>query len=384
MIPAPPPSPPHPPTVLQIRSSAGLYGADKMVLVLNKELASFDMDSCLLCINNYRSERQHLHDAAVAETQPTVLLPCRGRFDTDTLKALRDEIVRRQARVLHVHDYKSAFYVLLASRRLRLPIVATIHGWVNNSLPLRLYNWLEMALMRRFDALVVVAESQIGRLLGAGLPRTRIHRVDNGIDLPAQGASGTSLSREAFGIPRDAYLFAAVGRLSPEKNLALLLEAFAAQAARAPGSFLLLVGDGPERGALEAQAASLGLGGKVVFAGNRDDVPSIYPLIDCLVMPSLSEGMPLVILEAMSHGIRIVASAVGEIPRLLAHTRTGRTVPPAELAPLQAAMQAALEAPAGRDEAASEYVRGHHSAQAMAARYAEIYRALLEEDRHAG
>lgn len=370
--------------MLQVRSSAGLYGADKMVLVLNKELAGFDMDSCLLCINNYRSERQHLHDAAVAETQPTVLLPCRGRFDTDTLKALRDEIVRREARVLHVHDYKSAFYALLASRELRVPIVATIHGWVNNSLTLRVYNWIEVALMRRFDALVVVAESQIERLLGAGLPRKRIHRIDNGIGIPAQGGPATSLSRAALGIPQDAYLFAAVGRLAPEKNLGLLLEAFAAQAARAPRSFLLLVGDGPERDALEAQAASLGLGGKVVFTGSRDDVQSIYPLVDCLVMPSLSEGMPLVILEAMSHGIRIVASAVGEIPRLLSHTRMGQTVPPAELAPLQAAMQAAAEAPAGRDESASEYVRRHHSAQAMASRYAEIYRTLLEEDRHAG
>ncbi|MFT3761957.1 MAG: glycosyltransferase family 4 protein [Pseudoxanthomonas sp.] len=355
-----------------------------MILALNKELAGFDMDSCLLSINNYRSERQHLHDAAVAETQAAVLLPCRSRFDTDTLKALREEIVRRKARVLHVHDYKSAFYAILASRKLHVPIVATVHGWVNSSLSLRIYNRIEVAIMRRFDALIVVAESQIQRLLGAGLPRKRIHRIDNGIGIPARDGSATPLSRAALGIPEDAYLFAAVGRLAPEKNLALLLEAFAVQSARAPGSFLMLVGDGPDRAALESQAASLGLDGKILFTGNRDDVQAIYPLIDCLVMPSLSEGMPLVILEAMSHGIPIVASAVGEIPRLLSHTRTGRIVPPAELAPLEAAMRAAMEAPPGRDEGAREYVRRHHSSRAMASKYAEIYRMLMNEGRHVG
>ena len=368
--------PPHA-IVLQVRSSAGLYGADKLVLALNGELVHLDVDSCLLSINNYLMDQQPLHEAALAQAQPALLLPCRSRLDTGTIKALRKEIRHRKAGILHVHDYKSAFYALLASFRLPVRIVATLHGWVDNSLRMRLYNWVEMTLLRHVDALVVVAESQIKRLLGAGLPRARIHRIDNGIDILPPGPAPATLRRADLGIPDDARLFAAVGRLSPEKNLGQLLDAFALHLAASPGSVLLLVGDGAERNALHAQARRLGVARQVVFTGVREDVQHIYPLLDCLVMPSLSEGMPLVILEAMSHGIPIVASAVGEIPRLLAHAPTSKIVPVNDLAALHAALDAAAQARHGRDETAREYLRRHHSIEVMASRYADIYRTLM-------
>lgn len=363
---------------LQVRSSAGLYGADRVVLALNNGLAGHGVRSRLLSINNYRMPEQALHDLARARGHEAVLLPCRGRIDAATVSALAAQIATTGAGIVHTHDYKSAFYAWLATRRQPARLVATLHGWVEGSSALRLYTRLELALLRRFDALVVVAGEQVERLLRAGVPPARIHQVDNGIDCPLPDAGAAAILRDRLGIAGDAHVFAAVARLSSEKNLSMLLQAFAPVATRSPDAVLVIVGDGPERAALEAQAQRLALGRQVQLLGNRDDMAAIYAMADCLVLPSLSEGMPLVILEAMACEVPVVASAVGDIPRLLAHAEHGRLVPAGDIDALQMALGLALAARGRRDTRARQYVLEHHSAEAMAGRYLHLYHRLLE------
>src|SRR5688572_8578911 len=144
------------PFALQVRSSAGLYGADRVVLALNHALPWSGARGRLLSINNYRMHEQALHDTASATGQDAVLLPCRGRVDPATVGALAAQIGAVRDRdgtppIVHVHDYKSAFYAWLATRRevhhgMPAPLVATLHGWVEGSTSLRLYTRLELAL----------------------------------------------------------------------------------------------------------------------------------------------------------------------------------------------------------------------------------------------
>ena len=365
-------------SILQLRASVGLYGADRVVLALDEGLRQRGARSRLLSIQNYLLDTQPLHEAALAAGQDAVLLPCRGRIDTRTIAALVTQIDALRADVLHVHDYKSAFYAWLATRRRpQVRLVATLHGWVEASSALRLYNKLEIALLRRFDALVVVAEPQSERLLRAGVPHARIHQIDNGIADLAADRTPSAEPRTELGLDGAGPVFAAVARLSPEKNLSQLISAFAAVVAADGAARLLIVGDGPERQALEAQVARLGLQACVRFAGTRNDMARIYPLVDCLVLPSLSEGMPLVVLEAMSSGIPVIASAVGDVPRLLANTQHGCLLPPGDEATLRAALLAAAAQPARRDAQGAAFVHAHHSGAAMAGRYLELYRDLL-------
>jgi glycosyltransferase involved in cell wall biosynthesis len=377
MLPPRSPCASMPASILQLRSSAGLYGADRVVLALDAGLRRQGARSRLLSIRNYLMASQPLHEAAMDAGQDAVLLPCRGRIDMRTVAALVAQIDTCAADVLHVHDYKSAFYAWLATRRRpQVKLVATLHGWVEASQALRLYNTLEIALLRRFDTLVVVAAAQAERLLRAGVPAARIRQIDNGIALAASEPPSPAL-RTALGLDDAGLVFAAVARLSPEKNLSLLLDAFATVAAGDRRTMLLIVGDGPERQALEAQAGRLGLQDRVRFAGIRTDMAQVYPLIDCLVLPSLSEGMPLVVLEAMSRAIPVIASAVGEVPRLLANTRHGRLVPPGDEPALRAAMLAALAQPGCRDEPGAVFVQAQHSEDAMAGRYLGLYQSLM-------
>lgn len=367
------------PFALQVRSSAGLYGADRVVLALDRALARSGVRGRLLSINNYRMGEQALHDTASAGGQDAVLLPCRGRVDPATIAALAAQIAATRHPVVHVHDYKSAFYAWLATRRAPAPLVATLHGWVENSASLRLYTRLELALLRRFDALVVVAAEQVDRLARAGVPRARIRHVGNGIDCPVRDEVGAAALRVQLALPESTRVFASVSRLSAEKNLPLLLQVFAQVAAARSDAVLLVVGDGPQREELHALADRLGLGGKVRFLGLRHDMPAIYSLTDQLVLPSLSEGMPLVVLEAMACEVPVIASAVGEVPRLLADSTHGRLVPPGDAQALRDALADALASPRVRDAGARNRVLERHSARAMAMAYLDVYRSLLEK-----
>lgn len=371
------------PVALQVRSSAGLYGADRVVLALNRALVHAGARGRLLSINNYRMQEQALHDIASATGQDAVLLPCRGRVDTATVGALAAQIDAARERegrapVVHVHDYKSAFYAWLATRRQPAPLVATLHGWVEGSTSLRLYTRLELALLRRFDTLVVVAGEQIDRLVRAGVPRSRIRHVDNGIDCPVRDERGASSLRAELRLSPTARVFSAVARLSSEKNLAMLLRAFAPVANRHPDAVLLLAGDGPQREELQALAERLSLGTRVRFLGVRHDMPAVYTLSDHLVLPSLTEGMPLVVLEAMACEVPVIASAVGDVPRLLAQSAHGRLVPPGDADTLEQALDEAASQATARDTSARDYVRERHSAHAMAMGYVDIYRSLRE------
>ena len=369
------------PSVLQVRSSAGLYGADRMVLTLNAALPAEGLRSRLLSINNYRLSQQPVHDAAIAQGQDAALLPCSGRLDARTASALAGQVRDFQADIVHVHDYKSAFYAWLATRRRPARLVATLHGWVENSGSQRLYHRIEMSLLKRFDALVVVAADQAERLVAAGIPRARIHQVDNAIPVPtAASASDAATLRTELGLPTDGFIIAAVGRLSPEKNLSALVDAFSTIAADDRTTTLLIVGGGPELDALQARARAAGIGDRVVFAGVRSDMDRVYPVIDCLALPSLTEGMPLVVLEAMARGIPVVASAVGDVPRLLAQTDAGRIVARPDADALAVELSTVVARGRSIDERARRYIAGHHLPDAMARAYAAIYQPLLANE----
>ena len=375
------------PRILQLRSSAGLYGADRIVLALNRGLnrtmpADGMVRSRLLSINNYRMQRQPVHEAAVMAGQPSGLLPCRGRLDHATVQALACAIRAENVDILHAHDYKSAFYAWLAGRLEPVKLVATLHGQVATSRSLRFYNRLELGLLRRFDALAVVAADQIATLQSAGITGSRIHHIDNGIELPNVAINGAAADTELrtavraeLGLDPAAFVFAAVGRLALEKNLPMLVEAFAPIAA-AGGTALLLIGEGPERAALQACIAQLEPGSHVRLLGERSDMARIYAAVDCLVLPSLSEGMPLVVLEAMAHGLPVLASRVGEVPRLLAHAGHAGLLPPGDADALQAGLHAMRHGPRLFDVKARDYAFSHHSTAAMTARYLDLYQSL--------
>jgi len=163
------------------------------------------------------------------------------------------------------------------------------------------------------------------------IPGDRIDVLTYGIDLAHVDATPPASIRETLGIPRDAPLLCSVGRLVVDKGHVYVIRALAGARDVEPGAWLLIAGEGPEEGRLREEARRLGLQQRVVFLGFQTAVLGLLKACDVFVLPSLEEGLPVTVVEAMACGLPVIASDVGGIRSLVVSGETGLLVPPAEL-----------------------------------------------------
>lgn len=214
------------------------------------------------------------------------------------------------------------------------------------------------------------------------LPEDKILYIANGIDLrryrPGQDRGcRAELCRGAS--PECTVLFGSVGQLRPEKNLSLMLRAFAG--ARIPDARLVLVGDGVCRGELERLSASLGLGEQVVFAGAAQDPVPFYRAFDVFVMSSNTEQMPISLLEAMASGLPALCTDVGDSAAMLGASAPPEIIPPGNLEAFAGALAALAAEPALRASIGRKNRRRceeNHDAGFMMQRYAMVYRSAIK------
>lgn len=207
-----------------------------------------------------------------------------------------------------------------------------------------------------------------------GVPRERITVIPNGVD--AERFRDRPADRGALGGNGAGPIIGSVGCLEPRKDYGTLLEALAVLRARGLEFTAVIVGEGRERGALEARARSLGLGDRVSFPGERADVERLLPALDVFVLSSREEGIPNALLEAMAAGRPAVATAVGGTPEVLEHGETGWLVPAGAPAALADALAEALGDPAEaarRGAAAQRHARETLSIEVMARRHEAFY-----------
>jgi glycosyltransferase involved in cell wall biosynthesis len=205
---------------------------------------------------------------------------------------------------------------------------------------------------RRVTCFLALSE-KLARELAARLAIAagRVRAIANGVDLDAADrslAAARPTARQVFGLLPTDIALAGVGRLHPQKGLGHLLEAFRSLLQLQPTARLLLAGDGPERAALEATVRTFGLRDVVRFLGTISDPWPLFAAADVFVMSSLWEGMPNVLLEAMTAGLPSVTTAVGAIPEMVESGRESLVVPPANAGALAQALAALAAAPERR------------------------------------
>jgi glycosyltransferase involved in cell wall biosynthesis len=232
---------------------------------------------------------------------------------------------------------------------------------------------LDNATARMSAVLVAVSENTRIAYEEQGYPH-RIRVVYNGVGAATVDAKGL---REELSIPADAPLVAEVGRLCDVKGQHELIAAVA----RLPGARVVLVGADLEQGGayertLRDRADELGVADRVVFAGYRDDAARVVAAADVFALPSWTEGLPLVVLEAMALGRPVVATTVGGTPELVSDGETGLLVPPRDIEALTAALKRVLDDGALRrrlGEAGRRRVRERFSSEAMTRDMLAIY-----------
>ncbi|MBI2217758.1 MAG: glycosyltransferase [Candidatus Rokubacteria bacterium] len=298
-----------------------------------------------------------------------------GASSVRSLRALRRLITETDARLVHANGSRAMAYAGLAARLTGRP--AIWHVRILESDP-----WLDWLLARLATRTIAISEAVRDRLRGWGSAYARCAVVPNGLDLDGFRPSETPASvRRRLGVTPGASLVGTVGRLVAFKGQRVLLEAFARLLGSHPSVELVIVGDGPDRGALEARARELGVAAAVRFTGHREDVADLVAAVDVFVLPSVAEPSGRVLLEAMALERPIVATAAGGVPEVVVDGVTGLLVRPADPDALAKAVAALLDDP-GRARALARAgrrrVEEHYSLARHAERVGAIYRAVLE------
>jgi len=344
--------------VLQIITSLGFGGAERLVVSAARGLPPARFDCAICCL----AERGPLADEAEAAG---VAVYCVGEFPglshpmsfvrlTRLIQACRPTIV-------HTHLQSANLYGRLAARLARTPIVVATEHNVYADKPRR-YVLAERLLARTTDVLIAVSE-QVRTFLSRqlGLRPSAIRVIRNGVARAAPSAARVEALRARLGAVSGVRI-GTVASLTPKKGHAFLLRAVARLADRGTACTLLLAGDGPERARLEALAADLRIADRVHFLGAVPNVADVLALVDVFALPSLVEGLPLALLEAMLAGKAVVATSVGGVPEVVTSGVNGLLVAPGREDDLAAAIATLAESDALRDRlgaGARETVEGN-------------------------
>ena len=235
---------------------------------------------------------------------------------------------RERIDVLHTHNATPWLYGGLAARLAGTVLCHTEHS---NLFPRQRALMTAERVLARFTRVVFAVSDKVRRQLveQQGLPTGKVVAVVNGIETNATAAGlDVRAARAALGLNGAQQVIGTVGRLVPVKDHGTLLAAFQRVLTRFPAARLVIVGDGPERGRLARRAAELGIAERVMWLGQRRDVRELLQVFDVFVLSSVSEGMPLTVLEAMAAGKPVVATNVGGVREAVVNGTTGLLVPP--------------------------------------------------------
>lgn len=291
----------------------------------------------------------------------------------------------RSPSVLLTYNWGAIDAVVAALLRPSVALVHTEDGFAEDEAngPLRRRILARRVLLRRADAVVAISERLATLAMHTYcLPEHRIHLIRNGVDVTTF-APGTSDWRTRKGIPRDALLLGAVGRLSPEKNIRLMLTAFARL--HTPGVHLAVVGDGPDAASLRHLARSLGVGSRVHFTGYETDTASSFRAFDVFLLSSLTEQAPIALLEAMATELPVLCTDVGDCRAMIGSDgRAAQVTPAADADAYVSALQRLVDSPALRRQLAvsnRRHVERSFSHAAMIEAHRTLYTRLATHGR---
>ena len=367
---------------MHIIDSGGLYGAEMVLLNLAKEQARRG-DFAVLASIGSRFEREKPLEVEAAR-QGVTCIPFRFRNGPNILWAWR---ILRYARVegfdiIHSHGYKANILLGFMPRKIRrIPLVTTLHGWtsIDRLSKLKLYEWVDKKSLRFIDRVVVVSRAMLPLLNGYPRENHKVQVINNGLSYVVPSRE-KNIDPKIKSFCSEGFILGSIARLSHEKGHMFLLEAMDKLLLDGMDVRLVLIGDGPDRAALEKQIGEQGLQERVLLPGYKEDAKSYMFLFDVFVLPSLTEGLPITLLEAMQTGTPVVATKVGGVPEALEGGGAGMLVAPRDSKGLAEAIKALYVDPDLGNrlaEKAKTVFTNKYSSQRMAEQYEMVYESAI-------
>ena len=362
-------------TVLHLSTSSGPGGAERMVSTL---AAALNQGQFRTIVVLFRSG--WLQAECEARGVRTCVMPLGGPFNLQWFRACLRLLRKEQVALIHAHEFSAILCGWVVAMLAGVPLVATVHG--KNYFWEKLRRRVTYRLVSRQGTIVAVSKDLKQFICDrVGVQEQRVEVIYNGV-APAQMITNEEVQKckAELGVSGRYPVLGVVGSLYPVKGHRFLLEAMPEILRRWPTAQLLVIGRGELDVVLKEQVEQLAIGDNVQFLGMRQDVPRLLSLMDVFVLPSLSEGLSIALLEAMASGKPVVATRVGGNPELIDHGKTGFLVQPEDARDLATNLLKLLSDPGmmqqfGRQ--AAERVSQHFSMMQMVDRYRDLYARSL-------
>ena len=364
--------------ILHLISSLGLFGAENIALTLGEKIQGGGYESVIGALQHSGHPKAEIVIKAEERGIKTFSLKCDGRFDIGAIFRLKKYLVEAKVDILHTHNYKSDMIGACAAFLAKVPVIATAHGFTDVTHSVSFYEKLDRLVLRAFFSKVIVVTGEMLK----NFPEGKKEVIANGVDIDqfSRDAQKREALRKNYQIKDNEILIGTVGRLSREKNQRMLLEALYPLMRDDDAIRVMVVGDGPKAEELKQFATARHLEDRIIFTGNMRDTVSVYSALDIFVLSSLTEGVPLTILEAMASKLPVVATRVGGIPEMINDDKTGLLVDARDVCALRAKITNLIKNPGKRQqlaESASRFVKTNYSLKRMCAAYREVYKEVL-------
>lgn len=358
--------------IAHIVSSNGIFGAEKVMLNLASQINYNGSKSCIIAIENTHNPHNEVTETAKTWCIPTFNLESRGKIDLRAISRLTNYIKTNNITLLHTHNYKANFIGLFAARKAKIPIVATVHGYmyIGNSKKLGFYEALDRFILRYFNKVILV-EGSLEKWFKKSKVKYEI--INNGINIEESLEHSDTKSAD------QQIVIGTISRLKAEKGHKYLLEAFARVVKDYGNIQLLIVGEGELGKELEDLALALGIKDKVTFTGYQSDTAKYYRAMNIYVCSSLAENLSISILEAMNFGKAIIATNIGGTPELIKDGNTGILINSKSAEEIYLALLRCIHDPKLRKslgENARQYAKENYSLEKMVNSYRNIYEVV--------
>jgi glycosyltransferase involved in cell wall biosynthesis len=294
-----------------------LYGAARVVIdlvtLINKDIFDIKVVSF-----TYDNKENSLLDYLKLRKYQIEAIESKSNFDLSIIYKLRQSIINYKPDILHTHAYKADIFGFMASRFLKVAIISTLHGFTGASWRVKLYELLDFIILRFFDKIVAVSKAKTKWLHNCLYPNSKISVIYNGLsENHAEKSVDSETMRRKYGISSHAPVICTIGRLSPEKGYNYLVEAIAEVKSEVSDIKLFILGEGPLESDLKQRVYQLGVKDNVIFLGFKNDTRSYLASSDMFVLSSLTEGLPLALLEAMGEEKPVIVTNVGGLPEII-------------------------------------------------------------------
>jgi len=370
--------------ILHIIDSSGLYGAEIMLLNLMEEQRRMNITPILMSLCDLDCQINVMVEEARKRDLTALQLKMKRGYSLSSAMELVRQAREAHVEIIHSHGYKGDILIgsLPMSVR-RIPMVRTQHGRTSTRKLSKIwfYEVLDWLIMKRMAAVVRVNRTDTCHQNVNHVPDAHSFVIENGIpELKFEPDTVFRTDPIVREFCKDGFVIGTISRLSEEKGLIHLITAIRILSRENSAMKAVIIGEGPQRQSLEAMVNDAGLADKILLAGYRDYAYNYLPNFHVFVLPSLTEGLPITILEAMQAKVPIIASRVGGIPAVLENGRTGLLVEPGNPHALADAIMQVWSDPQSSQEMgprAREQALTRYSSRRMAEDYLTIYKMIL-------